>query len=68
MAELRIWQKAFIESHLSSGQEPRVTQAVRLAFRNGYTFPEITAHTGWTEGQIAEAILSQLDRKPGEGG
>lgn len=66
MAEIRIWQKAFIESHMASEKPEQKAQAVCLAFKYEYTLTEIAVHTGWDEGRIVNTILSQCD--PREGG
>ena len=68
MAELRIWQKAFIESHLASENPVQKAQAVCLAFKYEYTLTSIALLSGFTEGQLVEIILSQCDPKKTDGG
>ena len=61
MADLRIWQKAFIESHLASENPTNRAQAVCLAFKYEYTLTRIELLTGLSRGQLTEIILSQCD-------
>lgn len=55
------WKRTYIDSFLAD--ESTRAAACRMAFTHGYTLTDIEVQTGWTLGQITEAIMSAMDPK-----
>lgn len=54
---LRIWQIAFIESHLTSPHGPQKIAACRTAYNYGFDIDEIAETSGLPVWRVRQAVL-----------
>ena len=66
MEQLSEEARAWIDSLLESSESPTLRMtAIRMAFDRGYTLLEIGLLTGYSPGELTEALMSKNDTKGG---
>lgn len=60
---MKIWERAFIESHLMSPHGPQRIAACRTAYNYGFTVEEIADVSGLPLWRIRQAILGDATKR-----
>jgi hypothetical protein len=63
---MRIWERMFIESHLTSDHGPVKIAACTTAFNYGFTVPEIAEISGLPVWRVQQAILKDATKRTGD--
>jgi hypothetical protein len=56
---VKIWERAFIESHLMSPHGPQRIAACRTAYNYGFTIDEIVETSGLPKWRVLQAVLGE---------